>query len=218
MDKINTKSSSQLLSAKKSKTVEQAKPKSQKHIEIKEQISLEQNKLNELNRNLQDEEYRLYSMSLNGEVNPRLYNPITHEYKDPKNRLKFRKVFNSHQEREAIAKSYYNSIMQMHPEDVVNDMFNMMIGSPVSNPILRRTMPIPDEVLYNNNFMSKDLYSKTANYVNLLSRRTHLKTSFNHVTISGDFEELAQGIGTRYDSYRQVINNKIEKLNQSKEK
>lgn len=213
---LKAKRSRQLSTAKKADTVEKAQPKAKKYMVTDEEVAKAEKQLAALNRDLQDEDYRLYSMARSGQMNPRLYNPLTHKLKDVDNRLKFRDVFTSDFERETQARAYYNSIMNTHPEDVVNDMFNMMVGNPVSNPILRRTMPIPDEILYNNNFMTKDLFSKTANYVNMLSKKTHLKTSFENVTVNGGFEELAENLLTEYKTRREIINKRIEGLTDKK--
>lgn len=174
-------------------------------------------KLNELKRNHEDEKYNLYDKARNGQINPRLYNPLTHEFRDPNVRLKFRDVFTSQSEREITAKSSYDSIMNMHPEDVIADIFGKVMGNSSANPLKKRTLLIPDEILYNNNFLTKDLYAKTANYVNYLSKRTHLKTSFDNVTVNGNFEELASDLSSEYQAIREVINGRLEKLTDPKE-
>jgi hypothetical protein len=169
-------------------------------------------KLHDLNLKLEDEEFNLYQQARRGRVNPRLFNPLTHEYKDPANRLKFRKVYGSDRAREQLAKAQYDSIMNMHPADIISDMFGKITGSAETNPLKERTVLVPEELLYNNNFLTKDLYSKTANYVNFLARRTHLKTSFQETTVNGGFEELATSLLDEHKQNRQLINNRIERL------
>ena len=152
----------------------------------------------------------------NGKVRHNLYTKIPNsfrfELKDPKNLLKFRKTYDTHTHRKIAAKAYYDSIMNMRPEDIVADVFGKITGKVSENPLKQRTLPVPDDVLYRNNFMTKDLYSKTANYVNYLSRRTHLKTSFENVTVNGDFEELAESLLKEHEAFREPINDRIEKL------
>lgn len=187
--------------------------------DMKKQLKVEKDKvkINELKRNIQDEEYKLYDAARNGKINPRLFNPINQKFRDPKDRLKFRKVFTSHEAREKFAKSAYDSITHMQPEDIISDIFGRIVGNKEGNPLLRRTLLIPDEVLYNHNFMTKDLYAKTANYVNFLSKRTHLKTSFKNVTVNGDFNELATDLLNEYQANRDIINKRIESLTNPKE-
>jgi hypothetical protein len=214
---LKSKRSRQLSSSKKSETVEKAKPKAQKYVVTDEEVTKAEEALHDLNNKLSDEDYRLYSAARNGEVNPRLYYPENFKFKDPNDRLKFRDVYDNDISRANAAKAYYNSIMHLRPEDTVADVFGKVMGNGQANPLKKRTLMIPDEILYNNNFLTKDLYSKTANYVNYLSRRTHLKTSFDNVTVNGNFEELAEGINQRYESRRSVINQKIVALKEKRE-
>lgn len=208
--------SRKLSTTKKQETVEKATPHAKEYVAQKELIEKEEEKLDELRRQHQDIEYNLYDNARSGKINPRLYNPLNFKFKDPSDRLKFRDVFDSHSQREIHAKSAYDSIMNMHPEDIISDMFGKMIGNPETNPLKKRTLMVPDKVLYNNNFLTKDLYSKTANYVNRLARMTHLKTSFNNVTVNGNFEEIAESLLNEYKDNRDVINKRIEKLTDEK--
>ncbi len=217
ISKLKAKKSNKLETAKKQATVEKAKPHAEEHAAQQEQIEKEEEKLRELQRNHADKEQTLYESARNGDINPRLYYPENFKFKDVNDRLKFRDVYESDFHRQAVAKAYYNSIMNMHPEDIVADVFGKVMGNDSANALKKRTLMIPDEVLYNNNFLTKDLYSKTANYVNYLSKRTHLKTSFDNVTVNGNFEELAENLLTEYETRRSRINQNIEKLTDPKE-
>lgn len=174
-------------------------------------------KLAELNRKFEGEENNLYDKARSGQINPRLYNPLTFEFKDPNNRLKFRDIYGSDYARQKLAKAQYDSIMNMNPEDIIADMFGRITGNDSTNPLKERSVLLPEDLLYNNNFLTKDLYSKTANYVNFLSRRTHLKTSFQNVTINGDFNELAVDLLNQHKENRDLIHKRIEKLTDPKE-
>lgn len=204
-------------SSMKGKTAETAQKHAAAETLHAEKIKAEEDKLKELEQKHFDEEKKLYEQARNGDINPRLYYPENFKFKDVNDRLKFRKTYESDFHRQQTAKSYYDSIMNMHPEDIVSDVFGKIIGNTDSNPLKKRTLLIPDEILYNNNFLTKDLYSKTANYVNYLSKRTHLKTSFENVTVNGNFEELAENLLTQYKSRREAINNRIEKLTNPKD-
>ncbi len=214
---LKKQKSRKLSTTKKQPTVEKAKPHAEEFVAQKEQVEAEEAKLHELKMQYQDEEYNLYSRARNGEINPRLYYPENFKFKDVNDRLKFRDTYENDLVRKNHAKGYYDSIMNMHPEDIVSDVFGKVMGNDSANALKKRTLMIPDEVLYNNNFLTKDLFSKTANYVNYLSKRTHLKTSFDNVTVNGNFEELAENLLTEYKTRRAHINQRIEKLTDPKE-
>jgi len=217
VSELKKKKSRKLATTKKQETTEKAKPHAEEYLEQEENIKKEEAKLHELKMAHADEEYNLYDKARSGQINPRLYYPENFKFKDVNDRLKFRDVYGSDIYRNNAAKAYYDSIMHMQPEDIVSDVFGKVMGNSDSNPLKQRTLMIPDEILYNNNFLTKDVFAKTANYVNYLSRRTHLKTSFENVTVNGNFEELAENLLTEYQSRRDVINNKIEKLTDPKE-
>jgi len=214
---LKKKKSRKLSTAKKQATIEKAKPHAEEFVAQKENVEAEEAKLHELKNNYADEEYRLYSAARNGEINPRLYYPENFKFKDVNDRLKFRDTYESDIVRRNHAQGYYNSIMNMHPEDIVADVFGKAMGNDSANALKKRTLMIPDEILYNNNFLTKDLFSKTANYVNYLSKRTHLKTSFDNVTVNGNFEELAENLLTEYKTRRAQINQKLENATDPKE-
>jgi len=214
---LKKKKSRKLSTTKKQETVEKAKPHAEEFVAQKEQVEAEEAKLHELKSQHSDEEYRLYDQARSGNINPRLYYPENFKFKDVNDRLKFRDVHTNDFVRQNAAKAYYNSIMNMHPEDIVSDVFGKVMGNGESNPLKKRTLMIPDEILYNNNFLTKDVFAKTANYVNYLSKRTHLKTSFDNVTVNGNFEELAENLLTEYKTRRAYINQRIEKLTDEKE-
>jgi len=214
---LKKKKSRKLSTAKNKPTVEKAKPHAEEYVVQKEAIEAEEDKLRELERYHLDEEFKLYERAKSGEINPRLYYPENFKFKDPNDRLKFRDVYESDFHRQQAAKSYYHSIMNMQPEDIVSDVFGKLMGNTESNSLKKRTLMIPDEILYNNNFLTKDVFSKTANYVNFLARRTHLKTSFEHVTVNGSFEELAENLLTEYKTRRELINQRISKLTDKSE-
>jgi len=217
VSKLKAQKSRKLSYTKKQETVEKAKPHAQEYVAQKENIEKEEEKLHDLKLAHSDEEYDLYHRARTGQINARLYNPVNFKLKDPNDRLRFRDVFNSHEEREVQAKASYDSILQMNPEDVISDIFGKVMGISDANPLKKRTLLVPDKLLYDNNFMTKDLYSKTANYVNFLARRTHLKTSFANVTVNGGFEELAESLLNEHNANRDAIHQKLEKLTDEKE-
>lgn len=178
--------------------------------------TIEEANLRKLEEAHEDEVQKIQEAIANKQVNPRLYyreeGSSVYKLKDPKNRLKFRQVHESDFHRLQVAKAYYNSILQMQPEDIVADIFGKITGNNDANPLKSRTLMVPDELLYNNGFMTKDLYSKTANYVNYLSRRTHLKTSFDNVTVNGDFKELGHDLLIEHQENKDQISKRIDEL------
>lgn len=201
----------------KGKTIKTA----QKHAETEKvtihQINLEENKLKELQTKAFEENEKLQEMAETGKMNPRFFTkePEANRYKfrDTNERLKFRNVHESDYDRQQAARGYLDSILHMQPEDIVADVFGKLTGKTSENALKQRTLMIPDEILYNNNFLTKDLHAKTANYVNYLSRRTHLKTSFKNVTVNGDFNELAVDLLNEFKMNQSLISNRIDKLN-----
>jgi hypothetical protein len=219
ISKLKEEKSKQLSAAKASETKQKAKPKAEKFVSSEEKIKAEEDKLRDLQDNLFLAQDELNLKAHKGEINPRFYNKDENiiSFKNPKERLKFRDTYESDFHRETAAKAYYDSIMNLNPEDIVADVFGRVTGKPSENALKRRTLPVPDEILYNNKFMTKDLYAKTANYVNYLSRRTHLKTSFQNVTVNGGFEELAESLLNEYKSNRALISNRISKLKEGEQ-
>ena len=140
ISELRSQKSRKLATAKRKETKEKAQPHAEEYVEFEKQIAQEEEKLHEINRNIQDEEYNLYSKQLNGEVNPALYYPETLKFKDPNNRLRFRDVYESHIHRENYAKAAYDSIMHTNAEDTVADIMGKVTGNGKENPLKARTL------------------------------------------------------------------------------
>jgi hypothetical protein len=214
MAELNAQKSKSVQSALKGKTTQTAKKHSQVKETLQTQLAAEKIKLNELENKHQDEEYRLYSMARNGEINPAFYYPETHQFKDPDYRLKFRNIHASDIERANVGKAYYDSIMHMNPEDIIADVMGKLSGSKKENTLRSRSVIIPDEILYNNNFMTKDLMSKVNNYVLYLSRRTHLKNVFQDVSNEGGIEPLIEELRNEHLADRSPLESRKESINE----
>lgn len=196
----------------KSKTVDTAKGNAGKRATAELAIGQEQLKLDILERKLDEEEQKLQQLMQSGQIDSRLYRKIPdssrYEFKDISNRLSFRKTYETHAHREKAAKAYYDTIMNQTAEDTINQVMGKFTGNRAENHIKQRTLLIPDEVLYQNNFMTKDLMSKVSNYTTYLSRRTHLKTVFNDVSIDGGIEPILNELNAEYERFRVPLNNK----------
>lgn len=201
----------------KGKTTETAKKHVANEEAMAKSIEVEQDKLSEIERNMQDEEYRLYEMARDGKVNPQLYYPETLKFKDPNYRLKFRDRYASHEDRITYAKAAFDSIMHTNAEDTIADIMGKVTGNSRENHLKSRTLMVPDKILYDNNFMTKNLMSKINNYVLYVSRRTHLKNSFKEVTHDGGIEAVIEKLNREYKSKREPFDTRKEAIHAEKE-
>ena len=224
VNELKNQKSKSKQSAMKGKTAETAKKHAvdEKHMVAK--VEEAEAKLHELKGKVEEKDYELYQAKRNGDINPRLYNPLTHEFRNPNERLRFRETYGNDIMREGHAKAYYDSIMHTNPEDTVADVMGKMMGGAGENPLKRRTLMVPDELLYNNNFLTKDIMSKLNNYSLYLSRRTHIKNVFQDVTHDGGIEPLIEKLNLEYQSKREPfdtrkreINEKLESLDPTKD-
>lgn len=217
----STKSKAQALKAKTTKTAEKQIKRSDTS---KFSVEKEEEKLRELEEKLYQENVAIQEKLQSGEVNPRLYYKEKDSHllrlKDTNERLKFRNVYESHMAREHHAKAYYDTILNQTPEDTINQVMGKVTGNQNENHLKSRTLNVPDKILYDNNFMTKDLFAKTSNYVNYLSRRTNLKTVFNDVTMEGGFEPVLEVVNKEFLQNRGRLNDKKaalkEKLKETK--
>ena len=192
--------------AMKGKTPETSK----KHLRRSDigELSLdkEEVKLKELEDEKLEEELKIQQAIAEGKVNPRLYykpkDTQVYVLKDSKETLKFREVYATHRDREVHAKSAYDTIMNQTNEHTISQVLGKLSGNEKENHLKSRTLLIPDSVLYENKFMSPDLMAKVANYVNALSRRTHLKNVFKDVTVDHGIEDIIQGLNDEYAGFK----------------
>ena len=188
----------------------------QKQLVAKSKAKNAKLKLKELESKLEVERERLQELAHSGQINPRFYkqdkDSFNYVFKDPAERLKFRDRYESHFHREAAAKAYYDTIMHQTPEQTIAQTMGRFTGISSENPLKARTLLLPDKLLYENKFMSKDLMAKTSNYVSYLARRTHLKNVFSDVTHDGGIEPLLRNINEEYQGFRAPLNKKLEDL------
>lgn len=215
--------------AMKGKTVKTAKKNLEKSESIASSIETEETNLRKLELQHDDEIFKIQERIHNGEINPRLYSKEkgSQRYllKDTTNRLKFRDVYESHSDREMHAKAYYDTILNQSSEDTINQVMGKVTGNQAENHLKQRTLMVPDKILYDNGFMTKDLQAKVSNYVTHLSKRTNLKNVFNDVTVDGGFEPLLENLNSEYMAFREPLNNikndlagKLQKSESQKEK
>jgi Skp family chaperone for outer membrane proteins len=177
-------------------------------------------------KELEEEEDKLQELIRSGKVNARFYtkpkDSSIYILRDPNERIKFRKTYHeqpggriadeieAHEHREAHAKAYYQTITNQTPEDTINQIMGKFTGNAVENHTKQRTINIPDKVLYENKFMTKNLLSKVANYKMWLARRTHLQNTFGGLSIDGGFEPVIRDIHEQFDRIHTGLNNEKE--------
>jgi hypothetical protein len=170
---------------------------------------------------LSKEEQILQGMAARGQIDRKFYtvNPKSNivKFKEPGERLKFRKTYHeqegyiadeeaAHKFREEHAKAYYDTITNQTAEDTINQIMGKFTGNTAENHTKERTLNIPDKVLYDNKFLTKDLMAKVANYQSWLARRTHLKNVYRNATLEGGFENLIKVADEEFQAKRTILN------------
>lgn len=181
----------------------------------------EEAKLAEVQKELDEEKAKLQEMAHSGKMNKRFYNrpkdSYTYVFRNPDERLKLRKTYHeqqgyiaeedlAHSIRESDAKAYYDTIMNQTAEDTINQIMGKFTGNSTENHTKARTLNIPDEVLYQYNFLTKDLLSKVANYKIWLARRTNIKNVFQGVTYDDGFEPVIRQVQEEFDAIHTSLN------------
>ncbi len=216
--KLKAEKSRQLSAAKKSETVEKAKPKAEKFVSAEDKIADEEVKLNDLKEDLIREQTDLEVKAHKGEINSRFFKTENERiiFKNPEEKLKLRKTYHeqpgyriseseAHEARKEHAKAYFDTIMNQTAEDTINQIMGKFTGNGFENHIKSRTLMVPDQVLYDNHFMSKDLLSKVANYKLWMARRTALKNTYVNSSLEGGFEPLIKQLHDEFDRRRSAI-------------
>jgi len=177
--------------------------------------------LDKTEKELYDEEAKLQELAESGKVNRRFYSkPLDsniYVFRNPNERLKLRRTYHeqdgyiadeedAHIFRKEHAKAYYDTILNQSAEDTINQVMGRYTGNGMENHTKARTINIPDKVLYDNNFMTKDLLSKVANYKMWLARRTHLKNTYKNVSIEGGFEPIIRELQEQFDAKHTQLN------------
>jgi len=213
---MKSKMSKRQSSAMKAKTVETAKKQLRRRDTGELALTKEEEKLRTLELEHADEVEKIQELIEKGVVNPRFYTkePNGQRYilRDPSERLRFRKTYESDFHRRNHAKAYFDTIMNQTSQDTINQVMGRISGNVSENHLKSRTLLLPDNILKDNNFLTKDLMAKTSNYVSYLSRRTNLKSVFNDVTVEGGIEPLIANMNVEHEAFRKPLIDKKEKL------
>jgi hypothetical protein len=181
------------------------------HTKAKKEIEKLTAEHRKLEKNVDDLEQMLYEDMYSGKIDANLYYKDSDGkfvLKDPDNRLKFRPTYESKFHIEQAAKAYYNSIMRQSAEETTAQVMESLSGQAGTNPTKARAILLPDQLMYDNNFLSKELGVNVANYRNFLGRRTFLKNIYRDVSIEGGPEELIANVAKQFEAEKQVLNKK----------
>lgn len=213
--------------AVKAKSAQAAK-KSKRKAEIGNiYLDKEQEHLDKLLTELYEEETKLQTLAYEGKVNRRFYSKAKDSeifvFRNPDERLKFRKTYAEHEtgilseelahtQRQEHARAYYHTIMNQTAEDTINQIMSRFTGNGAENHLKARTLLVPDQLLYDNKFMSKNLMAKVANYNTWLARRTHLKNVYSESNLHEGFEPLLGELDKEFKQNRELLNNRKEEI------
>lgn len=165
----------------------------------------------------ENEAARLQGEAANGSISPIFYERIPGvkgrvKFKKSSDRLKFRKQYESELEMATHARAYYQTIMNQSAEDTISQIMGTLLGRHGENPLNQRTLMIPDQVLYENKFLSKNLGLNVANYRNVLGRRTFLKNVYKDVSLDGGIQPIAEELRLEFLSMKEALDNKLTAL------
>lgn len=216
VSELKTVASRKTQAAKKGKTVKTAKSNLEVVDKNAKSLVNEENKLRELQDQHDIYEEQLQERAMNGEIDPILYERIPNsqrvKFKDPANRLKFRELYTDEFHMKNAAKGYYDTILNQTAEDTISQVLGQMLGHTAENPLAKRTLMIPDQVLYDNNFLMNNLAINVMNYRNTLGRKTFLKTVFGDVTLDGGITPIVERLATEFKVKKSELQSQLAKL------
>ncbi len=174
-----------------------------------------------LEEKLQAEEDALYQQAYNGEINPNLYmrEPESGrlKFKDPKDLLRFRRVYENDQERIGQAQQYRSVIQNHTPGQVYDQLFSGMSGHAIERPNLARSIMIEDSFFINNGFMSTDLNHNLRAYDTFMGRKIAMKKIFSDMGYDSK-EELSNALAKEYQKMDAELNSIKDEKKRAKEK
>ncbi len=167
------------------------------------------------------EEENLQEKAANNEIKPIFYNKIPDsqrvKFKNPNNKLKFRKTYESEFHMRAAANGYRDTILNQTAEDTITQIMGQLMGRSAENPTLQRTLMIGDKKAYAAGFLSKNVAVNVINYRNTLGRRTYIKQVFGDVTIDGGIEPVIARLTQEFNAEEKEILKIKDKVKQKKE-
>lgn len=134
------------------------------------------------------------------------------KFKKPSDRLKMRPEYESDYHIAADAKAYYDTIMNQTAEDTISQVMGTLLGKAGENPLKKRSIMLPDVLMYENGFLSKNLGVNVANYVNVLGRKTILKNVYKDVSLEGGIAPLVSQTNAEFKAMKAELDSKIKNL------
>jgi len=193
---------------------------SSKNIEELDRLRAESEKLknevNEAQRAHDTEEEKLQDDAVSGKIPKILYDRIPGsqrvKFKKSTNRLKFVDKFESDFHIQEAGKQTRDRILNQTNEETSNEIFNGVMGIKPTNPLKYRSVMIPQETLYRNGFLSKDIGRNLANYRTMFGRKIALKKVFGDLSVDGGLAPLAERLTQEYrEQYDQIMKSKLAK-------
>ena len=188
---------------------------------LKKEVETHKAKLREVESKIDTENLRLQDLAANKQISSIFYNRVPGssavKFKNPKERLKFRKEYESDFHRGQAASSYYRSIMNQKAEDTISQVMNTLTMPSGSNPTMQRSLMLPDHLMYESKFLSKNLGVNVANYRNYLGRRTFIKNLYKDVSLDGGVAPLAEALNKEFIAMKDILNAKKQKTKSQKE-
>lgn len=219
---MKTKIAKRKESALKSKTTKTGKKNLRKSDTGELALAPEEAKLHLLEQEHDQELENIQQKIHNGEVHQSLYykeeGSSRYTLRDPKDRLKMRDVYESDFHRERAAESAYLKIMNQTAEDTISQVMGGLMGHESMKPLMERSLLVPDQVMYDAQFLDKNLGVNLANYRNVLGRRTFIKNIFKDVTLEGGIAPIAELLSKEHQADLARLNAKLDKLRNAENK
>jgi hypothetical protein len=193
---------------------QQLKKIEQDLIKLKDELRVIEGKIDAENLKLQQaaEDKKISSLYFNQQAGT---NQVI--FKNPNERLKFRQTYESDHHRKEKVRSDYRRITNQSAEDTIAEMFHSRTTNPGTDPTKERSIIYPDDLLYKNNFLNKNLGVNLANYKMFVGRRTFIKNIYKDVTLDGDVAPLVVEVNNQFTAMKEALNEKKRNAKSPKE-
>ncbi len=180
--------------------------------ELESEVKRIQKEVSVSEKNAMNDKQRLREEALDGVIPERMFvrHPESGEikFKNPTAMPKFRKLFEDEGAMLDAAKANYNSITQTSADKIAQQMMDTFHGGMTGNPLplKARSFMIPDQMLLDNNFLSRDLTRNAQMYANNLGRKTSLKNALRGFGVGADgIHGVAEELAKEYQKKKQAL-------------
>lgn len=177
------------------------------------QIKQARAQIRQLKDDIEIKKSELRGNAMNGNINPRLYFKNKEgfiEFRDPNQKPKLRKIYESDLDREEAAQAYLDTLKNSTPEQINQAILNKMHGGETPDPAKARTLLVRDQAFVNNGFLSNDLSKMTQVYSRTLGKRIALKEVFNEVGLDDGIKSLSQNLFSEVEEKAALIEKNIK--------